>query len=114
MHAYGVCDDEEYFYNFIDGIFADLGATPDVLGPPFAHWSRTQHPCLVNGSMDVSLTKPHMFAAGKTSRDLLIAHQAKGAGYAISRPDELQSILAVSESTGQHHGSVQQLTNFAF
>ena len=32
MHAYGVCDDEEYFYNFIDGIFADLGATPDVLG----------------------------------------------------------------------------------
>lgn len=32
VHAYGVCDDEEYFYNFIDGIFADLGATPDDLG----------------------------------------------------------------------------------
>ena len=32
IHAYGVCDDEEYFYNFIDGIYKDLGATPDRLG----------------------------------------------------------------------------------
>ncbi|CAL8464045.1 g3580 [Coccomyxa elongata] len=68
VHAYGVCDDEEYFYNFIDGILTDMGATPDVLG--------------------------------KTSRDLLIAHQAKGAGYAMSRPEELQSILDVSDATG--------------
>ena len=33
IHAYGVCDDEEYFYNFINGIYEDLGATPDKLGP---------------------------------------------------------------------------------
>lgn len=38
---------------------------------------------------------------GRTSRDLLIAHQAKGAGYAMSRPEELQSILDVSDATGQ-------------
>lgn len=38
--------------------------------------------------------------AGKRSRDLFIAHQAKGAGYAISTPEELQTALAVSEATG--------------
>ena len=32
IHAYGVCDDEEYFYDFIDGIYKDLGATPDRVG----------------------------------------------------------------------------------
>ena len=32
VHAYGVCDDEEYFYSFIQGIFDDLGATSDRLG----------------------------------------------------------------------------------
>lgn len=39
--AYGVCDDPEYFYSYIDGIFKDLGApsgklvqhdaSPDIL-----------------------------------------------------------------------------------
>ena len=32
VHAYGVCDDEEYFYDFIDGLFKLLGATPDKIG----------------------------------------------------------------------------------
>ena len=32
IHAYGVCDDEDYFYDFIDNIFKDLGATPDRIG----------------------------------------------------------------------------------
>ena len=38
--------------------------------------------------------------AGKDARDMLVAHQAKGAGYAISRPEELQTVIDVAESTG--------------
>ncbi|CAK0786246.1 hypothetical protein CVIRNUC_009459 [Coccomyxa viridis] len=68
VHAYGVCDDEEYFYDFIDGLYKLLGATPDRIG--------------------------------KDARGLLTAHQAKGAGYAISRPEELQTVIEVAESTG--------------
>lgn len=32
VHAYGVCDDEAYFYEFADGLMAGVGATPDVVG----------------------------------------------------------------------------------
>ena len=32
VHAYGVCDDPDYFYDYIDGLYADLGATPAVVG----------------------------------------------------------------------------------
>lgn len=39
--------------------------------------------------------------AGKDARGLLTAHQAKGAGYAISRPEELQTVIEVAESTGE-------------
>ena len=34
---------------------------------------------------------------------MLTAHQAKGAGYAISRPEELQTLIDVAESTGELH-----------
>jgi D-cysteine desulfhydrase len=46
--GYGVCDNEEYFYHFIDGLFQDLGSKVKA-------------------------------------RDVLRIHNAKGAGYAISR-----------------------------
>jgi len=32
LHAYGVCDDPDYFYDYIDGLFTLLGATPAVVG----------------------------------------------------------------------------------
>ena len=32
VHAYGVCDDPEYFYGFIQDILNDMGATPSVIG----------------------------------------------------------------------------------
>jgi hypothetical protein len=32
VHAYGVCDDEDYFYDFIQGILNGLGATSEKLG----------------------------------------------------------------------------------
>lgn len=39
VHAYGVCDDPDYFYDYIDGLYSGLGATPDVVGdshPPLS------------------------------------------------------------------------------
>ena len=52
IHAYGVCDDEEYFYNFIDGIYKDLGATPDRLGQTCLFiisnpWNKRHRACVV-------------------------------------------------------------------
>ena len=38
---------------------------------------------------------------GVKARDLVTLHQAKGAGYAISRQEELETIAEVSQSTGQ-------------
>ena len=31
---------------------------------------------------------------------MLVAHQAKGAGYAISKPEELQTVIDVAQTTG--------------
>ena len=39
--------------------------------------------------------------AGVEARDLVTLHQAKGAGYAISRQEELETITELSQSTGQ-------------
>ncbi|CAL5226871.1 g9743 [Coccomyxa viridis] len=68
IHAYGVCDDEDYFYDFIDGLYRELEATPDRIG--------------------------------KDARAMLVAHQAKGAGYAISKPEEMQTVIDVAQTTG--------------
>ena len=32
VHAFGVCDDETYFYDFSDQLLEGMGATPDVVG----------------------------------------------------------------------------------
>jgi D-cysteine desulfhydrase len=32
VHAYGVCDDPAYFYDYVDGLLAALGATPQAIG----------------------------------------------------------------------------------
>lgn len=58
IHAYAVCDDEEYFYNFINSILSGLGSFPD-------------------------------------SRELFRAVLAKGAGYAISKREELNFIKVI-------------------
>ncbi|KAK9814762.1 hypothetical protein WJX72_011104 [[Myrmecia] bisecta] len=68
VHAFGVCDDPTYFYDYIDGLFAGTGATPD--------------------------------AVGADARGMFSAHQAKGAGYAISKEDELKTMMEVSMATG--------------
>lgn len=32
VHAFGVCDDEDYFYGFIDQLLDEAGASRDVIG----------------------------------------------------------------------------------
>ncbi|EFN58625.1 hypothetical protein CHLNCDRAFT_34235 [Chlorella variabilis] len=68
VHAYGVCDDPDYFHTFCDGLLEGLGATRDVVGADSAGMFR--------------------------------AVQARGAGYAISREDELQAVADVAAATG--------------
>ena len=33
LHAMGVCDDPQYFYDYIDGLLKGMGATKDTTGP---------------------------------------------------------------------------------
>eukprot|EP00892_Ulva_mutabilis_P006631 jgi/Ulvmu1/433/UM001_0440.1 len=61
--GYGVCDDEDYFYDFIDGLYEGLGA-------------------------DVA------------ARDIVTMVQGKGEGYALSREEELQTVVDVAMATG--------------
>lgn len=67
--GYMVCDDAEYFVDYIDGLLGELGATPDRLG-------------------------------GASAASLCRFVQAKGAGYAISQNEELETVVAVGEATG--------------
>ncbi|KAL6754854.1 tryptophan synthase beta subunit-like PLP-dependent enzyme [Haematococcus lacustris] len=71
VHAYGVCDSPDYFYDFIDGLLEEM-----------AH--------------DLDLAPTSVPAA----RGLLRAVQAKGLGYAESSEAELQTVKAVAEATG--------------
>ena len=84
MHAYGVCDDPKYFYDYIDGLIdammtglergnAVKGAAAEAIGGG----TSTTHA----GSPKIS------------SRDLMRAVQAKGEGYAMSTKEELLSVM---------------------
>ncbi len=71
VHAMGVCDDPNYFYNHIAGIADEMGLkVPD-------------------GSSTEDYIRHHM-----------IAHQGKGLGYAASTPEELDFISALAVETG--------------
>lgn len=65
--AYGVCDTPEYFYSYIDGLLAGMGAGPEVLG------------------------------AGRDARGLLRVVQTRGSGYAISTEEELRTVQVGSQ-----------------
>ena len=34
LHAMGVCDDPDYFYNYMGGLLEGMGATKDTIGHP--------------------------------------------------------------------------------
>ncbi|KAL3143275.1 hypothetical protein ABBQ38_002120 [Trebouxia sp. C0009 RCD-2024] len=68
LHAMGVCDDPDYFYNYLGGLLEGMGATQETIG------------------ID--------------TRDMVRVVQAKGAGYAISRQQELETMQHVAQATG--------------
>lgn len=37
LHAMGVCDDPDYFYNYMDGLLEGMGATKDTIGQLHAY-----------------------------------------------------------------------------
>eukprot|EP00200_Dunaliella_tertiolecta_P017376 CAMPEP_0202408768 /NCGR_PEP_ID=MMETSP1128-20130828/15516_1 /ASSEMBLY_ACC=CAM_ASM_000463 /TAXON_ID=3047 /ORGANISM="Dunaliella tertiolecta, Strain CCMP1320" /LENGTH=347 /DNA_ID=CAMNT_0049013985 /DNA_START=377 /DNA_END=1417 /DNA_ORIENTATION=- len=72
VHAYGVCDDPDYFYDYIDGLLMELGV-----------WDGK------SGTSNVP-----------SARGLLRVVQARGTGYAMSTDAELQTMKEVAEETG--------------
>lgn len=81
LHAYGVCDDPDYFYDYIDGLLGGLGAEPAL-----AAWAKAGPG-----------TGP---GTGPGARALLTVLQARGAGYAMSREEELQTVQRAAAATG--------------
>lgn len=71
VHAYMVCDDEAYFAEHIAALCAELGAAGAARA-----------------------------AAAGSAGGLLRFVQAKGAGYALSRPGELETLRAVAHASG--------------
>lgn len=71
VHAMGVCDDPDYFYDYVAGIANEMG---------------------LKVTAGVS-TKEYI-------REHMIAHQGKGKGYAASTPEELEFITALALETG--------------
>ncbi|GAX78921.1 hypothetical protein CEUSTIGMA_g6360.t1 [Chlamydomonas eustigma] len=83
VRAYGVCDDPEYFYHYIDGLIADL-------------WQP--------GSAESDDGHTTTSRSGKcnppAAKDILRVIQARGAGYAISNTQELQTVKDIASATG--------------
>jgi D-cysteine desulfhydrase family pyridoxal phosphate-dependent enzyme len=70
VHAMGVCDDPEYFYDYVAKIADEMGFT--------------------HSSTD----------AGAFVRQHLVVHQAEGLGYAASTPEELDFVSNFAVETG--------------
>uniref|UniRef100_A0A7S1CYU7 Tryptophan synthase beta chain-like PALP domain-containing protein n=1 Tax=Cyclophora tenuis TaxID=216820 RepID=A0A7S1CYU7_CYCTE len=70
VHAVGVCDDPDYFYDYVAGIAEEMGLESDE-----------------GGTLD--FIQQHM-----------TAHQGKGLGYASSTPEELEFVSQFSLETG--------------
>jgi D-cysteine desulfhydrase family pyridoxal phosphate-dependent enzyme len=70
VHAMGVCDDPEYFYDYVAKIADEMG--------------------FIHSSMD----------AGEFVRQHLVVHQAEGLGYAASTPEELDFVSKFAVETG--------------
>lgn len=71
VHAMGVCDSPDYFYEYVAGLADDMGIVVD------------------EGRTTEEFIRQHM-----------IAHQSKGLGYAASTPEELDFISDLSRETG--------------
>ncbi|KAL4534534.1 hypothetical protein Ndes2526A_g05425 [Nannochloris sp. 'desiccata'] len=87
ISAYMVCDDQGYFEGYIDNLFKELGATPEKL---------KQSRCNSNSA---SGGRCESGDEGPAAADLIRFVQAKGQGYAISRQEELKSVVDVAMAT---------------
>mmetsp|Transcript_44528 Transcript_44528/g.49916 ORF Transcript_44528/g.49916 Transcript_44528/m.49916 type:complete len:454 (-) Transcript_44528:1020-2381(-) len=82
IHAIGVCDYPDYFYDTISAIAKEMGLdVPSIL--PTSETVTTR-----DSSLDVFI------------RDHLIVHQGKGKGYALSSEEELNFIVQFAVETG--------------
>ena len=52
VHAFGVCDDEDYFYDFIDQLLEEAGASRDVIGGQPALSGHGVHACAKWSAVD--------------------------------------------------------------
>ncbi len=77
IHAIGVCDTPEYFYNEVASIADEMGLDRDALSTAF--------------SIDNTLEKIQEFVS---------FHQGKGLGYAMSTQEELDFIASFAIETG--------------
>ena len=55
VHAFGVCDDEDYFYDFIDQLLDEAGASRDVIGEQPTLIGRSVHACAERPAVDLPL-----------------------------------------------------------
>jgi D-cysteine desulfhydrase len=85
VSAYMVCDDQGYFEWYIDNLFKELGAL--IPGKSAGY-----------GDGDSETEKSPSKAP--TAAELCRFVQAKGQGYALSRQEELQTVLDVAQATG--------------
>jgi len=86
VSAYMVCDEQGYFEEYIDNLFKELGATPEKLQSTGSN----------NSGSSESFGSGHK---GPAAADLIRFVQAKGQGYALSRQEELQTVLDVAMAT---------------
>ena len=71
VHAIGVCDDPDYFYNHVSKIADDMG-----------------------------LVLPSYLSTVDWIREHMTVHQGKGRGYAASSPEELDFVARFAQETG--------------
>jgi D-cysteine desulfhydrase len=81
VHAMAVCDDPEYFYNFVTDIVTEMG----LVVPP--NDNDNDDSVVVNSVQDYV-------------RSCLTVHQCKGQGYAVSTSDELQFLADFARQSG--------------
>jgi 1-aminocyclopropane-1-carboxylate deaminase/D-cysteine desulfhydrase-like pyridoxal-dependent ACC family enzyme len=76
VHAIGVCDDPDYFYQFVAKIADQMGFQNPTGEEP-------------NGTTTEDFVRQH-----------LVAHQGKGLGYALSTDAELEFVMSFARDTG--------------
>lgn len=89
IHAVGVCDDPDYFYNVISNITKEMGLE-DVAS------------VLESSSLSSSLmtTTGDNISIETFIRHYLTVHQGKGKGYSVSTTEELDFIVDFAVETG--------------